>query len=290
MRSSVFKGQRDTAPQAPRVIAITSGKGGVGKTHIAVNLAISLSSLGKRVVIFDADLGLANVEVLLGLKPRHTIHDFLYKGMSLSEIITPGPNGVGVISGGSGLLEMANLSQEAIKSLQDSVSSFDFEADVVLVDTGAGINKNVLAFVAAAQEVIVVVTPEPTSITDAYGLIKILDRYKVHSEVKVLVNQSTKQREADITYNKIQSTAEHFLSNIRIEYLGSIPEDEVVVKSAKSQQAFVISHPNSEASIAIKSMAIKSIASKLIGKADTDLNKKEGGLSGFFSRLTRLFR
>ncbi|MTI80176.1 MAG: MinD/ParA family protein [Firmicutes bacterium] len=277
---SITSGGEMNSVQGPRVIAVTSGKGGVGKTNITLNLAMALSSLGQRVVIFDADLGMANVEVLLGVNPRYTLFDFLYNNKSLYEIITPGPNNIKLISGGSGLLELANLSQRAIKQLRDTVNHFDVGADIILVDTGAGINKNVLAFVGAAQEVIVVATPEPTSITDAYGLIKVLASYNVHREVNLVVNKVDKEREAKETYHKLEVTARHFLINTKIRYLGSVKEDVNVVKAVRDQQPFMLYQPDCAAS-----QSIKDLAAELLGNDSKD----QGGFSGFFTRLTRLF-
>ncbi|MBM7854227.1 flagellar biosynthesis protein FlhG [Desulfohalotomaculum tongense] len=252
----------------------------MGKSNAALNLAIALSSLGQRVVIIDADLGMANVEVLLGITPRYTLYDFLYHKKDLNEILTPGPGNIRIISGGVGLLELANLDNRAIKRLRDSMYHFDSGVDVVLVDTGAGINKNVLAFVGAAQEVIIVVTPEPTSITDAYGLIKVLASYNVHNEVNVLVNRAAKRQEAGDTFYKLKITAQHYLPNVDIKYLGSIPEDKNVIRAVKDQRPFVLYQPATPAS-----RAVRAVAEQLAG----GVQKERGGFFDFFSRLTRLF-
>lgn len=265
---------------SPRVIALTSGKGGVGKTNITVNLGTALAALGYRVVLFDADLGLANVEVVLGLVPRYTLYDFLYRGKSLQDILLVGPNNLKIISGGSGLMELANLNNQALLSLRDAIKEFESDVDFVLVDTGAGLNKNVLAFVAAAQEVIIVATPEPTSIADAYGLIKVLAKYEVHDKVKIIINRVERKKEADETFRRLLVTAERFLPNMTVEYMGTIPEDSVVVKAVKQQQPFVVYKPNSAASESVRRMA-----AGLVGGRP----QKSGGLVGFFNRLTRLF-
>jgi flagellar biosynthesis protein FlhG len=282
IKGSIIKAnKKDKVPvKGPRVIAVTSGKGGVGKSNITLNLALALADAGQRVVLFDADLGLANVEVLLGLKPKYTLYDFLYHDISLNDIIMTGPKDIHIISGGSGVMELANLNVNALKHLRDSMQAFDTSVDVVLVDTGAGLSKNVLAFVAAAQELMVVVTPEPTSITDAYGLIKVLSKYNIHKEVKVIVNKALNAQEAELTIQKIRVAAEHFLPNINIQYLGNIPEDANVVQAVKEQKPFVLYNPNS-----LASKSIKAVANQLIGLD----HQATGGVSGFFNRLTRLF-
>lgn len=171
---NIIKKQELPPVQKPvaKVITVTSGKGGVGKSSISVNLAIQLSRMGKRVVIFDADFGLANIEIMLGLHPRYNLADMMYRGKTLNDIITYGPENVGFISGGSGIQELANLSREQIITLIQKLNELDEFADVVIVDTGAGISDTVLEFVAASEEVLLVATPEPTSITDAVCVIE----------------------------------------------------------------------------------------------------------------------
>lgn len=281
-KSRVIKAGPKSTGVGPRVIAVTSGKGGVGKSNITVNLAMALSDLGQRVVIFDADLGLANIEVLLGLKPRYTLYDFLYNGKTITEIISPGPQNVSLISGGAGFMELANLDAESLQSLQDAMQVLESNVDIVLVDTGAGLNKNVLAFVAAAHELIVVVTPEPTSITDAYGLIKVVANYNVHQEINIIVNRVLNKQEADSTISKLQITATHFLPHITINPLGSVPDDKAVVQAVKEQTPFVLYSPHSKAAGAVKKMADRLMGVEKEGKG-------AGGLSKFFNRLTRLF-
>lgn len=282
IKSRVIKASPRSFTAGPRVMAVTSGKGGVGKSNITANLAMALATLGQRVVIFDADLGLANIEVLLGLKPRYTLHDFLYHGKTITEIITTGPQEVSLISGGAGFMELANLDAQSLQSLQGAIQVLENNMDIVLVDTGAGLNKNVLAFVAAAHELTVVVTPEPTSITDAYGLIKVVAHYNLHREVNIIVNRVANQQEADSTIGKLQLTASHFLPNISIKLLGSVPEDKAVVQAVKEQVPFVLSHPHCKAAEAVRKMA-----EQLVGVQDED--KGVGGLAKFFHRLTRLF-
>jgi len=261
----------------PRALAVTSGKGGVGKTSISVNLAISLAQMGQRVTLFDADLGMANAEVLMGLVPPYSLYDVLYGGLTIEEVAVRGPLGINVISGGSGLVEMANLDRERRRHLLDVLSRAGRDDDFIIVDTGAGIGKNVLGFVAAAREVIVVITPEPTSLTDAYALIKVLDRFDVHREVGVVVNRAADQREAGRVFGRLLAVVERFLS-IKLNSLGWIPEDRAVALAVKNQQPFVLANPASAAS---RSMA--GVAGALLQK------ETPAAAGGFWSRLIRLF-
>lgn len=262
-----------------RVIAVTSGKGGVGKSNVVVNLAVELTRLGYRVAIFDADLGMANAEVLLGMVPTCTLYDFLFNGRTMEEIMTRSPQGIQVISGGSGFVELANLDPGSSKRLGQGLQQLDQQFDFILVDTGAGISKAVLGFVAAADEVIVVVTPEPTSMTDSYGLIKVLSKYKVHQDIKVVVNRATDVEEAQRTYEQLEYTCSRFLQ-VGLINLGYIPEDYHVVKAVKNQQPFTIMAPSATAS-----QSLTRIASRLA----TGKEIKPTGLQGFFGKLIRLF-
>ncbi|MCL5056905.1 MAG: MinD/ParA family protein [Actinobacteria bacterium] len=266
-----------------RVIAVSSGKGGVGKTSLVVNLGITLASLGQRIVIFDADLGMANAEVMMGITPVYTLYDCVYGNKAIEDIIIPGPLGVKLVSGGSGFLELANLDGSRRQQLVDSLAYFDRESDFLLIDTGAGISKNVLGFVAAASEVIVVITPEPTSLADAYSLIKVLAMFKVHSEVMIVVNKAGDEREARRTSQKIESLAEQFLQ-IRVSSIGWIVEDKLVSQAVKSQEPFSLFHPNSQ-----PGMSITKIARRLISGQQDVGPAEENGARGFIRRLTRLF-
>jgi len=261
----------------PRTIAVASGKGGVGKTSLSVNLAISLAKMGCRVTLFDADLGMANVEVMLGLSPPYSLYDVLFGDKTLEEIVVRDPRGIKVISGGSGFLQMANLDQRRRRRLISMFNQFSSQEDFVLIDTGAGISKNVLGFVAAAGEVIIVVTPEPTSLTDAYALIKVLANFKVHSEVHIVINRVNSRREAIRTLDRLQVTAGRFL-DIRINNLGWIPEDRLVCQAIKSQEPFVFTSSNS-----LVSRSVAGIAKCLAGNAGPAQN------DGFWSKIMALF-
>jgi len=274
----------DLTYKGARVIAVSSGKGGVGKTSLVVNLGITLASMDQKVAIFDADLGLANAEVLMGITPPYTLFDCVYGGMEIENIIVPGPLGIKLVSGGSGFLELANLDGARRQQLIESLSYFDRENDFLIIDTGAGISKNVLGFVAAASEVIVVITPDPTSLTDAYSLIKVLAMFKVHSEVMIVVNKANDEREARRTAKKMESVVGQFLQ-IKINIIGWIVDDKVVSQAGKDQEPFSLFNPNS-----LPGQSISKIARYLItGRQAMEQEANESGARGFIKRLTRLF-
>lgn len=266
-----------------RVIAVSSGKGGVGKTSMVVNLAITLAAMGQRVVIFDADLGMANAEVLMGITPPSTLFDCLYGDKDIEDIVIPGPCGVKLVSGGSGFLELANLDNVRRQRLIESLSYFDREADFLIVDTGAGISKNVLGFVAAAGEVMVVVNPEPTSLTDAYSLIKVLAMFKVHQEVMLVVNRAADEREARSTSQRVEDVVGQFLQ-IRVNTIGWVMEDKLVSQAVKDQEPFSLFHPHSP-----PGRSISRIAQYLVtGRQQADALAGNGA-KGFIRRLAKLF-
>lgn len=267
------------AGTGPRVIAVTSGKGGVGKTSIVVNLSIILAKMSQRVVILDTDLGLANVELLLGLNPPGSFYDVLFGNKMIKDIIFQGPHGIGIVSGGSGMKELADLDRQGRERIISSLGYFNGNADFVFIDTGAGISRNVLGFVAAAGEVIIVVTPEPTSIADAYSMIKVLATYKVHSGVNIIVNRALNEQEALQTASKIITVTKKFLQ-INVNHIGSIYEDRVVIQAAKMQHPFILSKPNSAAST-----GLQAIARSLLGEK-THLG---GGMESFLKKLFRLY-
>lgn len=238
----------------PRTITVSSGKGGVGKTSLSINLAICLAQMGNRVTLLDADLGMANVEVMLGLTPAYSLYDVLFRDKTMEVVAVKGPWGLNIISGGSGFLEMANLEQSRRRHLIRMLNCFSAQDDFVLIDTGAGISKNVLGFIAAAGEVVIVVTPEPTSLTDAYALIKVLANFKVHSEVYVVVNRAADKKEARKTLQRLQATADRFLK-ISIIGLGWLPEERLVSQAIKNQEPFFLASPNSQAARSVTSIA-----------------------------------
>jgi flagellar biosynthesis protein FlhG len=231
----------------PRIIAVSSGKGGVGKTNLVVNLALALGKAGQKVMVMDADLGLANVDILMGLVPPYTLADVLQGRKSLGEIIVTGAHGVRIVPGCSGIFEMADTSGRQREKLLSELSSLAQEMDYILIDTGAGISRAVLGFIAAADELVVVITPEPTSITDSYGLIKIVSRFKLHDRVHLVVNMAADQREARDSVRKLERVVSQYLE-IGLNRLGCIGYDSAVKRSVQEMIPFVTGYPSSQAS------------------------------------------
>jgi len=237
-----------------RVIAVTGGKGGVGKTNIAVNLSVSLSKLGKNVVLFDADLGLANVDLLLGLSIQRTLADVLSGEKSVGEIVVTDVTGVRVIPAASGIPEMVNLSQEKraelIRGLSDHIST----PEVMIVDTGAGIDHTVQSFVAACQIPVLVVCDEPASLTDCYALIKVLKHSKNIKQFQILVNQVESLIQGKNLFERLSAVASKHL-NVELSYLGSIPLDPYLKRAVQERRPLVSAYPRSPAALALGSCA-----------------------------------
>ena len=239
-----------------RVIAVTSGKGGVGKTNISVNLAYFLSKLKKKVLMLDADVGLANIDVVLGLTPQYNLYHVLRGEKSIREIMVEGPGGMLILPAASGIQEMTNLSQGNRLTLLDEVKTLQERVDFMLIDTGAGIASHVMYFNMAAQEIIVIATPEPTSITDAYALIKVLHQQHAKEHFRLLINMVKTETEAKEVFTRLNQATNHFL-NISIEYLGYVTYDEHISESIRKQQPFVTLFPNAPATKCLRKLAEK---------------------------------
>jgi flagellar biosynthesis protein FlhG len=267
-----------------RVITVTSGKGGVGKSSISVNLAIALSRLGNRVIVLDADFGLANVEVMLGIRPQYNLADLMFRGKTLTDIITQGPENIGFISGGSGIQELTNLSKDQIVYLIQKLVELDECADIIIIDTGAGIADSVLEFVAASSEVLLVATPEPTSITDAYALLKTLNRKTDISlqdtVIKMIANRIDDYEEGKELYDKLSLVVSKFL-DLKLEYLGAIPQDSMVSKAVKKQKPALMLYPDSQFS-----STVSSFAEILCEKEKSKLHNRKG-IAELFTNLLR---
>ena len=237
-------------PDPVRVIAVTSGKGGVGKTNISVNLAASLSLAGQRVMLMDADLGLANVDVLLGLEPHFDLQHVISGEKSLDEIIVEGPLGIHVVPASSGVERMAELTSVEHASLISAFSELEQPIDVLIVDTAAGIADGVVSFAKACQEVIVVVCDEPTSLTDAYALIKVLSMRHGIKQFQILANMVKDESQGLILYEKLLNTTDRFLE-VGLKYLGAVPFDEQLRQSVRAQKPVVEAYPRSPAAKAL---------------------------------------
>jgi flagellar biosynthesis protein FlhG len=261
------------------VVAITSGKGGVGKSNVAVNLAIKLSSAGRNVLLLDADLGLANADVLCNIELPYNLSHVISRKKDLQDVIFKAPGGFRLVGGASGLARMADLNEHERQRLVDALSELEATADIVLIDTGAGISPNVLSFTRAADNVLVVTTPEPTAITDAYAVIKVITRDSVAGRVSLLVNQVQSPAEGQAVHERISRVAKQFLQ-VSVLDAGYLPADETVPMAVRRRTPFVLAAPRCPASLAIAQLAAR-------------LERGVGGAvihGGFFNRMSRWFR
>ncbi len=269
---------------AARVITVTSGKGGVGKSNVSINLAVQFRRQGKRVIIFDADFGMANIEVMFGAIPKHNLADLIYHGMNIREIITMGPMDIGFISGGSGIASLSNLGKDYIDYLVKNLGELDLLADVIIIDTGAGISDAVLEFLVAGGEVLLVTTPEPTSITDSYSLLKALGRHpkfdRDNTTVKVVANKVGDFEEGRQLFSKLNAVVNRYLK-IPLCLIGVIPEDQELVRAVMQQTPISIRNPNAKSA-----QAFSDLATALANNA-TDPVYHKRGMSGFFASMIR---
>lgn len=270
-----------TARQGPRatVIAITSGKGGVGKSNVAVNLAIKLTMAGKNVVLLDADLGLANADVLCNVDLPFNLSHVIARKKELREVLFKAPGGFRMIGGASGLAKMADLTDADRQRLVDALAELEQSCDIILIDTGAGISPNVLSFTRAADQVLVVTTPEPTAITDAYAVIKVVTRDGVQRPLSLLVNQALSAHEAQVVHERIAKVAKQFLG-VNVLSAGHVVSDTAVSNAVRQRTPFVIGSPRSAASQCITQLAMRL-------ETGVPLNLDGGG---FFNRMGRWFK
>ena len=276
--------QQNKKQRSARVITVTSGKGGVGKSNVSVNLAIQMSRLGKRAVILDADFGLANIEVMLGMRPQYNLADMMFRGKDVKDIICTGPEDIGFISGGSGLREMTNLNKDQILSLVRTMYELDHYADVVIIDTGAGISDTVIELVASSSEVLLVATPEPTSITDAYALLKTLHRHDGFeagsTSIKMIGNRIQSYEEGKELYLKLNTVVNKFLG-MEMEYLGAIPYDECLPRAVMQQQPVSLAYPDAPSARAMLELAMVLEDEK----KETEPMDTAHGLAGLFTKI-----
>lgn len=276
---NIIKANGQPRPVA-RVITVTSGKGGVGKSNTAINLAIQFRKLKQRVIILDADFGLANIEIMFGTVPKHNLCDLIYQGKNIKEIITWGPMEVGFISGGSGIAGMSSLSRDYLSYIIQNLAELDAIADVIIVDTGAGISDAVLEFLVASGEILLVTTPEPTSITDSYSLLKALrghTRFSMESTViKMIANKVEREEEGVVLYNKLNAVVAKYLK-VPFSYLGAVPRDQQLNDAVMQQTPVSLQNPAAKSSI-----AYEEIAAKLMNK---EIPVKRRGMAAFFSHI-----
>ncbi|HPA15568.1 MAG TPA: MinD/ParA family protein [Desulfobacterales bacterium] len=257
---------------APRVIAFTSGKGGVGKTNIVGNLALAFAKLGKKVMVLDADLGLANIDIIFDVHPKYNIGHVLSGEKELSEVMVDGPGGIKIIPAGSGFENLAHLTEGQKLSLLSEFEEFNDSLDIFLIDTGAGISSNVIYFNIAADERVVIATSEPTSITDAYAMIKVMSKRYGTKHFKLLVNMVQDADEAKSVYLNLTQASERFLNGVMIEYIGYLPNDPFVKQAVRNRGTFMDLYPD-----AISSKKLNEIAAAILQaprRSDSDGNIK----------------
>ena len=258
VRGSSLASSKGAVPKAeghgPQIVAVTSGKGGVGKTNVVANLSVCLSELGKKVVVLDADFGLANLDVLLGLTPRYHLGHVLFGNKLLADIMVQGPQGIRIIPASSGLQRMSELTLAQRNHLIESFTTLDSDTDYFVIDTAAGISRNVIHFLLAAQEVIVVSAPEPTAIVDAYAVIKIILAENHDKNIQVLINSADRAEDAQEVFCQINSVVKRFLGR-EVDYLGHIERDSHVLQAVRSQMLVTHRFPNAMASRSFRNLA-----------------------------------
>ncbi len=270
------RGDTDRPESRTRIITVASGKGGVGKTNIATNLALSYAAMGKKVILMDADLGLANVNVVLGVIPKYNLYHVIRKQKQMSDIIMDTDYGIQIVAGASGFAKIANLTEEERQDFIEELQHIG-QADIVIIDAGAGVSNNVIAFVAAADEAIIVTTPEPTAITDAYGIIKIIatEIDNLNLGLKLIVNRVKSVTEGKKVAERVINIAGQFL-NLKIDYLGYVYDDSSVQQGVLKQKPFVVLDPKGKASICVQQIA---------GRLERVDYREGGGVGQFLKRL-----
>jgi len=279
LRQMAVKVDQSEIVNKPRIITVTSGKGGVGKSNIVVNLSIALQKMGRKVMIFDADIGMGNDDILMGCSSRYNVFDVIFKGKEIEEVVLTGPFGVKLLPGGSALTKVEDLTETQRNMFLNKLTALT-GLDYIIMDTGAGVNKSVLGFIACCEDLIIVTTPEPTSLTDAYSLLKAVKHFNIKNSARVIVNRSLDNKEASITFNKFNNAVTRFL-DMKLDYLGNIGEDKKLAYAVRAQQPVLVSYPNSEAA-----RDIQSIASKIEGMND---NKSGMGIEGLFKKIFSIF-
>lgn len=262
-----------------KIITVTSGKGGVGKSNFIVNLAITLSKEGKKVLLFDADIGMGNDDVLMGIYHKYNIMDVINGEVSIEEGIIEGPNGIHLLPGGTGINNIEDLTKEQREKFISEIDSVD-GYDYILIDTGAGINRTVLAFIASSDEAIFILTPEPTSLTDGYSLFKALKHFKIETHVNIVINRALSEEEGRATFSKFDLATRRFLNRYPT-YLGCIYEDKHLTMAVRNQTPVVIKYPKSEAA-----RSIVRVAERVMGKENSI---KGNGAKGLFNKLFDIF-
>lgn len=269
-------------PRRMHAIAVTSGKGGVGKTNFSINLAHALIAAGKEVMLMDVDLGMANADILLGTVPPYHLGHFLRGEKDILQIVHKTQHKLKLIAGGSGFVELGNLSSDKIQPVLRNLKRLEEEADYLILDTGAGLGDTVLEFVMAADQVVVVTTPEPTALADAYTMIKAMYFRNTKVDAKLVVNQVERLEEGTAVAERIGTTARDFLG-MKVDHVGTIPRDPNVWQAVRLKTPFILAYPTAPAS-----KAVTAIAQRLMGVSGDDTQNKST-IGGFFDRLGSLF-
>lgn len=300
----VFKRLEARTPRKPgkkiaKTITVTSGKGGVGKTSLVANMAICLSQAGQKVIVLDADLGLANIDVVFGVRPKYSLIDVINGDKNIDEIMVQGPRGVQIIAGGSGVTELADIESSKSERLFKQLSFLEDKADFLLIDTGAGINSSVLAFCKAADQVIVITNTEPTSLTDAYGIIKVISSQKATTNVSLMVNRVEDDEEGMQVYERLSKVAKEFL-DFDVHLMGILPQDRNMHIAIRQQTPLMIFSPMSPAAKELRQIVSKKIYEipNLFKEEEEEDEEKEEEITeeeneikeGFFEKVARFFR
>jgi flagellar biosynthesis protein FlhG len=283
LRNLISSQQNRQASRATRIVTVTSGKGGVGKSNFTLNFALMLQKKGYKVLVFDADIGLANIDVLMGVTAKYNLYHLLKREKTIGEIIQTGHSGLQFIAGGSGFHDLIRLTEEQLDYFAEQINQLNGTVDFIIFDTGAGLSKETLKFILAAEETIVVTTPEPTSITDAYAIIKMVNAMNEPVQFKLVVNRTTDWKEGKQTADKISMVAKQFLQ-LDIPTLGFVADDSHVSRAVKKQVPFTIEYPACAASQAIGKLADDFIARQ------APPEQQDGAVKGFLSKMMRLLK
>jgi flagellar biosynthesis protein FlhG len=275
----ISRGRRQYEEGMTKVVAVTSGKGGVGKSTFISNLAVAVAQEGKKVSIVDADLGTANLDILLNVSAEHNLSDVINEEKALIEIVKEGPEGIILVPGGSGFQQLTKLNESQFSKLISSFNQLDEYSDLILIDTAAGVSENVTNFLLAADEIIVVTTPEPHSIIDAYSIIKVVSKLEKNIKINLVVNKVDDKKEAKKVAQKMKCVVKDYIG-LDVEFMGYILLDSNVLKAIKKKEILLLSHPNSKASKGIKDIAFNNFLQK-------EVEENSGGIKGFINKFKK---
>lgn len=276
---------RKAGEKIAHTITVTSGKGGVGKTSLVANMAICLAQAGQRVIILDADLGLANIDVVFGIRPKYNLMDVINGDMNIDEIMVQGPYGIKIIAGGSGVMELADLDNEKADRLFNQLRFLEDKTDFLLIDTGAGISKSIVSFCQAADQVVVITTTEPTSLVDAFGIIKVLSLKRPDAYVSALINKVDDATEGELIYKRLSKVAKEYLDDFNIHYLGSLKQDRNMHIAVRQQTPLMLFSPMSPVAV-----ELRKIVSDSFYELPEQMQKSNEENLGFFKRLANIFK